>query len=73
VGNVRALSRTFAPDAVGGLIPWSEASGYHVRQLAETWQDVMDRRAEAHGITVTQWRYPLRELWEEERVVDWPN
>jgi len=26
---------------------------------------VMDARAEAHGITVTQWRY-LRELWEDD-------
>ena len=25
----------------------------------------MDRRAEAHGVSVTQWRY-LRELWEED-------
>ena len=65
MGNVRALSRMVAPDAVGGLIPLERSVGYHVRQLAETWQDVMDRRAEAHGITVTQWRY-LRELWEED-------
>jgi len=64
-GSVRALSHTVGPNADGGLVPLERSVGYHVRQLAETWQDVMDRRAEAHGVTVTQWRY-LRELWEED-------
>jgi MarR family transcriptional regulator, organic hydroperoxide resistance regulator len=63
MGNVRALARPIARD--GGLIPLERSLGYHVRQLAETWQEVMDRRAETHGITVTQWRY-LRELWEDD-------
>jgi MarR family transcriptional regulator, transcriptional regulator for hemolysin len=63
MGNVRTLARPIARD--GGLIPLERSLGYHVRQLAETWQEVMDRRAEAHGITVTQWRY-LRELWEDD-------
>lgn len=65
MGNACALSRTLAPDVDGGLVPLERSIGYHVRQLAETWQGVMDRRAEAHGVTVTQWRY-LRELWEED-------
>jgi DNA-binding MarR family transcriptional regulator len=65
MGNVRALRRAVAPQVDGGLIPLERSVGYHVRQLAETWQDVMDRRAAAHGVTVTQWRY-LRELWEED-------
>jgi len=65
MGNARALSRTVAADVDGGLVPLERSVGYHVRQLAESWQDVMDRRAEAHGVTVTQWRY-LRELWEED-------
>jgi DNA-binding MarR family transcriptional regulator len=65
MGDVRALAR-YAEAAVDGvLVPLERSVGYHVRQLAETWQGVMDRRAEAHGITVTQWRY-LRELWEED-------
>jgi len=65
MGNARALSRTVAADVDGGLVPLERSVGYHVRQLAETWQGVMDRRAEAHGVTVTQWRY-LRELWEDD-------
>jgi DNA-binding MarR family transcriptional regulator len=64
-GNVRALSRAVVPDTDGGLVPLERSVGYHVRQLAESWQEVMDRRAEEHGVTVTQWRY-LRELWEED-------
>ena len=47
------------------LVPLERSVGYHVRQLAETWQGAMDRRAAAHGVTVSQWRY-LRELWEED-------
>ena len=65
MGNIGALSRQVAPDMDAGLIPLERSVGYHVRQLAETWQDLMDRRAAAHGVTVTQWRY-LRELWEED-------
>jgi len=65
MGNLRALSRVIAPDLDDGLIPLERSVGYHVRQLAESWQDLMDRRAAAHGVTVTQWRY-LRELWEED-------
>jgi DNA-binding MarR family transcriptional regulator len=65
MGNIRALRRAAAPNADNGLIPLERSIGYHVRQLAETWQDLMDRRAGAHGVSVTQWRY-LRELWEED-------
>jgi len=65
MGHIRALSRSAEPVVDGGLVPLERSVGYHVRQLAETWQGVMDRRAEAHGITVSQWRY-LRELWEED-------
>jgi MarR family transcriptional regulator, transcriptional regulator for hemolysin len=65
MATIRALSRSVAPEADDGLIPLERSIGYHVRQLAETWQDLMDRRAAAYGITVTQWRY-LRELWEED-------
>jgi MarR family transcriptional regulator, organic hydroperoxide resistance regulator len=54
------------PDKVGDdLLPLARSIGYHVRQLAETWQDVMDQQAAPHGVTVSQWRY-LRELWEED-------
>jgi DNA-binding MarR family transcriptional regulator len=65
MASVRAVSPAVAPSPDDGLIPLERSLGYHVRQLAETWQDLMDRRAEAHGVTVTQWRY-LRELWEED-------
>jgi DNA-binding MarR family transcriptional regulator len=65
MSGVRALSGTVAHEVNGDLIPLERSLGYHVRQLAEAWQDLMDRRAEAHGVTVTQWRY-LRELWEED-------
>jgi MarR family transcriptional regulator, transcriptional regulator for hemolysin len=56
-----------SPSAQGepDLFPLERSLGYHVRHLAETWQAVMDRRAEEHGLTVSQWRY-LRELWEED-------
>ena len=47
------------------LVPLERSVGYHVRQLAESWEDVMDQSAEANGVTVSQWRY-LRELWEED-------
>jgi MarR family transcriptional regulator, transcriptional regulator for hemolysin len=63
MGNVRPLARPIAEG--DGLIPLERSLGYHVRQLAESWQEVMDRHAEAYGITVTQWRY-LRELWEDD-------
>src|ERR1700728_4341891 len=65
MGSVRAISRIVVADVDDGLVRLERSVGYHVRQLAETWQDLMDRRAEAHGVTVTQWRY-LRELWEED-------
>ena len=65
MGNVRTLPRAVAPDPDGALVPLERSVGYHVRQLAETWQDTMDRYAAAHGVTISQWRY-LRELWEED-------
>jgi len=58
----RAAAAVFADD---NAVPLERSVGYHVRQLAESWEDVMDQSAEAHGVTVSQWRY-LRELWEEE-------
>src|SRR6185312_10487058 len=54
-----------APPANDELVPLARSVGYHIRQLAESWQSAMDVEAEAHGVTVTQWRY-LRELWEED-------
>lgn len=63
--NLRSLARAPEPDNKTELVPLSRSVGYHVRQLAESWQGVMDQEAEAHGVTVTQWRY-LRELWEED-------
>jgi len=65
MGNVRTLPRTAVPAPDGALIPLERSVGYHVRQLAETWQDTMDRCAAANGVTISQWRY-LRELWEED-------
>ena len=64
MSNLRALSRPVSPDVDAGLVPLERSVGYHVRQLAETWQGVMDQRAAANGVTISQWRY-LRELWEE--------
>ena len=49
------------------LSRWNAALAIYVRQLAESWEDVMDQSAEAYGITVSQWRY-LRELWEEDAL-----
>jgi DNA-binding MarR family transcriptional regulator len=65
MSNLRALSRTVPAELNDDLVPLARSVGYHVRQLAETWQGVMDQEAEAHGVTVSQWRY-LRELWEED-------
>ena len=59
------IPRAAAPAPDGVLVPLERSVGYHVRQLAETWQDTMDRCAAAHGVTISQWRY-LRELWEED-------
>ncbi len=47
------------------LVPLSRSMGYHLRQLSESWTAAMDREAQAHGISLSQWRY-LRELWEED-------
>jgi MarR family transcriptional regulator, transcriptional regulator for hemolysin len=65
MATFRVLAQSVTPAADERLIPLERSIGYHVRQLAETWQDLMDRRAADHGVTVTQWRY-LRELWEED-------
>ena len=65
MGDIRTLPRAAAPAPDGALVPLERSVGYHVRQLAETWQDTMDRCASAHGVTISQWRY-LRELWEED-------
>lgn len=65
MGNVRTRPRAVAPASNGALVPLERSVGYHVRQLAETWQDTMDRCAADHGVTISQWRY-LRELWEED-------
>jgi len=46
------------------FVPLDRSVGYHVRQLSDSWTALMDRRAEPHGISLSQWRY-LRELWEE--------
>ncbi len=65
--KLRALSLPADAVADGDLVPLERSVGYHVRQLAESWEDVMDRSAEANGVTVSQWRY-LRELWEEDAL-----
>ena len=67
MSKLRALSLLATALADGDLVPLERSVGYHVRQLAESWEDVMDQSAEAHGVTVSQWRY-LRELWEEEAL-----
>lgn len=61
----RALAEPAPSPANDDLVPLARSVGYHIRQLAESWQSAMDTEAEAHAITVTQWRY-LRELWEED-------
>lgn len=65
MANLQAVSGLPASPAEADLVPLERSLGYHVRQLAETWQAAMDRRAEEHGLTVSQWRY-VRELWEED-------
>jgi DNA-binding MarR family transcriptional regulator len=64
MGDVKAVSRRRVdiPDA---FVPLERSLGYHVRQLAETWQDVMEHEGDLRGVTVSQWRY-LRELWEQD-------
>jgi DNA-binding MarR family transcriptional regulator len=49
------------------FVPLARSLGYHVRELSESWQDAMDAAAQAHGVSLTQWRY-LRELWETDRL-----
>jgi DNA-binding MarR family transcriptional regulator len=65
MSNLRTVPRQISPAADAVLVPLERSVGYHVRQLAETWQGVMDQRAAANGVTISQWRY-LRELWEED-------
>lgn len=69
------LAAERAPDArrtasarrngTAGFVPLDRSLGYHLRQLSESWTAAMDREAQAHGISLSQWRY-LRELWEED-------
>ncbi|MGH6980551.1 MAG: MarR family winged helix-turn-helix transcriptional regulator, partial [Stellaceae bacterium] len=63
--NLRAIPKPAPIPDNDELVPLARSVGYHIRQLAESWQSAMDIEAEAHGVTVTQWRY-LRELWEED-------
>lgn len=65
MANLQTVNSLPASPAEADLVPLERSLGYHVRQLAETWQAAMDRRAEEHGLTVSQWRY-VRELWEED-------
>jgi DNA-binding MarR family transcriptional regulator len=66
MSNLRSLSRQRHPEPDDTeLVPLARSIGYHVRQLSETWQQVMEHVGELHGVTVSQWRY-LRELWEED-------
>jgi DNA-binding MarR family transcriptional regulator len=65
MSRLRTLPRSTSDESDDALVPLARSVGYHVRQLAETWQEVMDREADLHGVTVSQWRY-LRELWEED-------
>jgi MarR family transcriptional regulator, organic hydroperoxide resistance regulator len=67
MSKLRASPLPAAAVADSELGPLERSVGYHVRQLAESWEDVMDQSAEAHGVTVSQWRY-LRELWEEDAL-----
>jgi MarR family transcriptional regulator for hemolysin len=60
-----AKRRPFPTAANPEDVPLARSIGYHIRYLAETWQEAMDIAASAHGVTVSQWRY-LRELWEED-------
>jgi DNA-binding MarR family transcriptional regulator len=63
----KTLKTAVFTEADDDFLPLERSVGYHVRQLAESWQDVMDQTAEAHGITVSQWRY-LRELGEQNEL-----
>ncbi|MGH6988582.1 MAG: MarR family winged helix-turn-helix transcriptional regulator [Stellaceae bacterium] len=63
--NLGAVAKPVPAIANDQLVPLARSVGYHVRQLAETWQDAMDVAAAAQGVTISQWRY-LRELWEED-------
>jgi len=49
----------------GKAVPLARSLGYHVRQLSESWTEVVHRITEKFGVTEGQWRY-LRELWEED-------
>jgi len=65
VNHLRVLAAVMPKPAGEGLVPLARSVGYHVRRLAESWQEAMDVEADAHAVTVSQWRY-LRELWEED-------
>ena len=51
------------------FVPMARSLGYHVRELSKSWDAAMDAEAQAHGISLTQWRY-LRELWETDRLTN---
>ena len=65
MSNQRSLPKAIRAEDDEALIPLARSIGYHVRQLAETWQEVMEHVGALNGVTVSQWHY-LRELWEED-------
>jgi len=67
MGKLQAVTPRPADAVDSDLVPLERSIGYHVRQLAESWEDVMDQTAETNDVTVSQWRY-LRELWEEDAL-----
>jgi len=65
VQQVRDKPRPYTGSARSSIRTLTRSIGYHLRQLSESWTDMMHRIIDKHGITHGQWRY-LRELWEED-------
>ena len=63
--QVREMPRPESGTARNSIRTLTRSIGYHIRQLSESWTDMMHRIIDKHGITHGQWRY-LRELWEED-------
>ena len=47
------------------FISLARSLGYHLRELSESITAAVDIKAQAHGISINQWRY-LRELLEKD-------
>jgi DNA-binding MarR family transcriptional regulator len=68
VPAIATITKELSPAAehnAPNFIPLARSLGYHLRELSESFTAAVDVKAQAHGISINQWRY-LRELLEKD-------